>query len=49
LHYQFAIQEALHHRFCNVIFEGDRQALIMKLKKKQRVALDIGLIIDDIV
>ena len=31
-----------------VIFEGDCLALIMKLRKKERLVVDVGLLVDDI-
>lgn len=45
---RFALQEALKLGIRNVIVEGDCQALISKLQKKNLIASDVGILIFDI-
>jgi len=44
----FAIRTAQQHGLRHVILEGDSLSLISKLEKKQRLAADIGLLVDEI-
>ncbi|KAJ8431091.1 hypothetical protein Cgig2_007507 [Carnegiea gigantea] len=44
----YALQRAQRQGFRNVIMEGDCLSLISKLKKKQHLASEISLLIDDI-